>query len=189
MNMVDRRSFASAREAFEAFDADSVPFSRSAAKKLVQLGTALSTLKPNIPLGGFYRPSSTSVSFLMQDLLKGKLSWLTTSTWKCAKVKGSDDVRFYSDSYRLGMDTVNELYSACHNVGLEVHVFEWDYPRMHFDPGYTPTKKAKILGGGYKHLYRGKLVGFVLGAYDNPLDARKKRGRAVLAFPGDRTTP
>jgi len=42
-----------------------------------------------------------------------------------------------------------------------------------------PSNTAKIIGGGYKQLYRGKLVGFVVGAYNNPFEAlKKKRKRA-----------
>lgn len=184
MAEIERRTFDSAQSAFESLNADSVPFAPLAKQKLMQLGTALSTLDPWTRPGGFFRPTAgNGVHALMSELLlNGNVAKLSSKSWKCVKVKGSDDVCFYSDSYHLELDKAKALASVCSNVGLDVRIFEWDYPELQSGfAGYTPPKTAKVIGGGYKHLYRGKLVGFVVGAYNNPHETSrqvKKRQRA-----------
>jgi hypothetical protein len=114
-----------------------------------------------------------------QLLLNGTVAKLSSKSWKCVKIKDSEDVCFYSDSYHLDVDKANELDPLCRGVGLDVRIFEWDYPGCEFDYGFYPSRAtaAKIIGGGYKQLYRGKLVGLVVGAYNNPFEAPKKKTR------------
>ena len=102
---------------------------------------------------------------------------LSYKRWKCVKVKNSDDVCFYSDTYNsIDLSKAELLASACRNVGLEVRIFEWDYPGLDFSDGYFPRRPTKVIGDGYAQLYRGKLVGLVLGAYNNPYEGRAKKG-------------
>lgn len=172
MASIDRRNFDSAQSAFEALNADTVPFALLARQKLLHLGTAVSTRDFGT------RPSVHSLMFYL--LLNGDVAKLSSKTWKCVKIKDSEDVCFYSDSYHLNIDNANKLEPLCRGVGLDVRIFEWDYPGCEYDQNDRyPSKTAKIIGGGYKQLYRGKLVGFVVGAYNNPLEAlKKKRKRA-----------
>ena len=182
MANIERCSFDSAQSAFESLNADSVNFGRLAKQKLMQLGKVLSTLDPEAPPGGFFRPAyGNSVHALMTELLlNGKVARLSSKTWKCVKVKGSDDVCFYSDSYGLDLDKAKALASVCSNVGLDLRIFEFDYPGLRFESGYTPPNTAKVISkGGYKHMYRGKLVGFVVGAYDNPHETRTTKRRKL----------
>ena len=179
MANIDRRKFDSADSAFEALNADTVPFARLATNKMAQVGTALSTLNQGTRPGGVspYQRSMTVYDLISKLLVNGKVR-LSDKSWKCVKIKGSDDVCFYSDSYRLHTDNANLLAQACHNVGLEVRIFEWDYPERDFDEkDPPPSRTAKIMFSGYKQLCRGKLVGFVVGAYNNPFDALKKKRR------------
>ena len=99
-----------------------------------------------------------------------RLKLAPTRNKKCLKIKGSDDVCFYSDSYHLKLENANKLQSLCRDIGLDVRIFEWDFPKRPYDQNdRPPSTTVKIIGGGYKQLYRGKLVGFVVGAYNNPL--------------------
>lgn len=180
MVSIDRRNFDSAQSAFEALNADTVPFARLATQKLVHLGTALSTRDRWTRPGGYFRPGrgATAHDLMSELLLNGDVAKLSAKTWKCVKIKDSEDVCFYSDSYHLLLDKANELESICRGVGLDVRIFEWDYPRCEFDQNDRyPSTTVKIIGGGYKQLYRGKLVGFVVGAYNNPFEAPKKKKR------------
>ena len=174
---IDRRHFNSSQSAFDAINGDTVPFARLAKKKLTKLGIALSTRKPHCRPGGCYNPGRATVHELMGDLLlNGGVARLSNKPWKCVKIKGSDDVCFYSDSYHLLLDNANQLQSLCRNVGLDVRIFEWEYPGRPFDQeDHPPSTTVKIIQGGYKQLYRGKLVGFTVGAYDNPIEAPKKK--------------
>lgn len=171
MANVDRRNFTSAEDAFDALDADTVPFARLAKKKLTQLGTALSTLDKWARPGGYFRPPprATTKLLIKQFMYNGCLAQLSVKSWKCVKIKNSDDVCFYSDAYRLEIERATKLESVCLSAGLEIRIFEWNYPEREFDQDdRPPSTTARIMGGGYKQLYRGKLVGFVLGAYNNP---------------------
>jgi len=169
MTNIDRRTFKTAQRAFEHLNADSVPFANLAKQKLLQIGTALSTLRGDTRPGGWFRPiNGSSVHNLMNELLvNGNVAKLSSKTWKCVKIKDSCDVCFYSDSYHLELDKAKALALACSNVGLEVSIFELKYPGLNFELGYKLPKTAKVIGGGYKHLYRGKLIGFIVGAYNN----------------------
>jgi hypothetical protein len=175
MSNIERRSFDSAQSAFDSLDADSVKFSHLAKQKLKQLGTALKD--------GFFRPAyGNSVDALMRELLGSnsvaRLSYINKS-WKCVKVKGSDKVCFYSDSYGLDPDKANALALVCSNAGLDLRIFELDYPGVEFGSGYFPPKNAIVMGYGYKQLYRGTLIGFVVGAYDNPHETRTTKRRKL----------
>ena len=178
MASIDRRNFDSAQSAFEALNADTVPFARLAKKKLVHLGTALSTRDKFTRRGGYFKPCrGTTARSMMCNLLRGgsvaQLSW---DTWNCVKIKDSDDVCFYSDSYHLQLDNADKLDSVCRGVGLDLRIFEWDYPRGEFKGNDRyPSTTVQIIGSGYKELYRGKLVGFVVGEYNNPFEAPKKK--------------
>lgn len=183
MANIDRRTFDSASDAFSAFDADTAPFARLATQKLKHLGTAISTLDKWTRKGGYFKPicGATADSLMCGLLLNGDVANLSDKSWKCVKPKNSNDVWFYSDSYHLHIDRAVKLEAACQNVGLNVRIFEWTYPRREFDQdGRWPSTSARIIGGGYRQLYRGKLVGFALGAYENPHDpatTKKKRPR------------
>ena len=170
MANIERRSFQSAQEAFDHLNADTVPFSSLAARKLIQLGTVLSTLDPWTRPGGYFNPPSRGVGKLMERLFdNGDVAKLSCKAWKCVKARDSDDVCFYSDSYELDLPNADALASVCDENGLEVRIFEWDYPRLAFDQrDLPPSRTAKIMGKGkgYDQLYRGKLVGFVVGAYN-----------------------
>ena len=184
---VDRRNFNSAKDAFDALDADSVPFARLAKQKLTQLGTALSTLDKWSRPGGYFRaPRGCSLSRLMSEFLtNGRLARLSKKSWKCVKIKNADDVCFYSDAYHFELERATKLESVCLSAGLEIRIFEWDYPQREFDQDdRPPSTTARIMGGGYKQLYRGKLVGFVVGAYNNPWEkSKKKRQREQAESP------
>jgi len=183
MVTIERQHFDSGKSAFEALNADTVPFGPLAKKKLVQLGTALSTLKPGMRPGGFFKDSGTAV-FLMDKLLPPDLSQGGVHTlryesprWSAVKINGSDDVCFFVDSKDFDIINADELASTCRRVGLDVRIFAWDYTKS-APRGYNPPpSKAKIIHRGFKRLCKGKLVGFVLGAYNNPFDARKKEER------------
>lgn len=182
---IDRRNFNSAQSAFEALNGDTVPFARLATRKLTQIGTALSTLDPFCRGGGYFKPGrgATFHSLQSQLLLNGDVAKLSDKKWKCVKIKGSDDVCFYSDSYHLKLDKANRLESVCRCVGLDVRIFEWDYPGCEFNQNdHRPSTTVKIMGGGYKQLYRGKLVGFVVGAYNNPFEVRVKKRQCRRAL-------
>jgi len=164
---IDRRNFASAESAFCALNGDRVPFALLARQKLQQLGAAI----------GYRSPRNASLHVLMRDLLlNGRVAKLTSKTWKCIKEKDSRYVAVFSDAYHLEVGNAVKLQSLCSDAGLDVCVFEWDYPRRLFEEGYFPTKEVKIAGGGYRQLYRGKLVGFYIGACKNA-DTSKKRKR------------
>lgn len=184
MTQIERRTFDSAQSAFNSLNADSVPFATFAKKKLMQIGTAYSTLDAWTRPGGFYRPQyGNSVRCLISELLLNTIKIrLTSKAWKCVKIKDSEDVCFYSDSYGLNLNQAETLASVCSNVGLDVRIFEWHYPSLEFDKMYMPPKTANVIGDGHKGLFRGKLVGFVVGAYNNPFEKRtdtriKKRRR------------
>ena len=141
-----------------------------------QLVTALSTLDPP-PRPGVKPCLGNSVYDLMNYLFTtGDVSRLSVKLWKCVKIKDSNDVCFYSDSYHLELDKANTLASVCSNAGLDVRIFEWHYPRLHCQSGYFPPKTAEVMGTGHEYLYRGKLVGFVVGAYNNPHEKRTTKG-------------
>ena len=91
------------------------------------------------------------------------------------KEKGCTDVIFYSDSYHLDTDKASKLQALCGDFGLDVHVFEWHYPGEQFGAGYVPPTTFKIIGSGYKQLYRGKLVGFYIGACKTVVESRPKQ--------------
>jgi len=163
---IERRRFESAQSAFANLNADSVPFARLAIKKLKYLGTALSHgsfVYPRL----LYRPRyGKDLHAHMSEVLHNYQGVrLSNKTWKCVKLLGSTDVAFYSDSYRMDPDSAVALASICRSNGLYVRIFEWDDPPLDFNEGYIPPATAKVIGGGYRHLYRGKLVGFVVGAY------------------------
>lgn len=177
---IDRRKFDSAQRAFEAINADNVPFVLLAKQKLVQVGTALSTRDKWTRPGGYFYPGrgATALDLMNKLFRNGNVARLSAKSWKCVKIKDSEDVCFYSDSYHLELKNANELESVCRGVGLDVRIFEWDYPGCEFDQNDRyPSTTVKIIGGGYKQLYRGKLVGFVVGAYNNPFEAPKKKKR------------
>lgn len=169
----DRRSFDSAQHAFEELNADTVAFARLAKVKVRQLGTALCTFRnpyhwPARSLNVYFDRGTTRVSSLHFQLFNQNGSArmsasLTSKSWKMVKVKGSDDVCFYSDAYHLEVRNAFMLASACSRAKLDVRFFEWDYPGLRFDEGYFPPKSAKVIGWGYKRLFRGKLIGFVVG--------------------------
>ena len=176
---IDRRNFESAEIAFEHLNADSAAFANLAKQKLIQIGTALSTLDVNTRPGGWFRPihGSTLHNLMHELLLNGKVAKLSSKSWKCVKIKDSCDVCFYSDSYHLDLEKANKLTLACSNVGLEVRIFEFNYhPPLEFEKGYTPRKTAKVIVGGYEHLCRGKLVGFIVCSYNNPHESRTTTG-------------
>jgi hypothetical protein len=180
MASIDRRNFDAAQSAFEALNADNVPFARLAKQKLVHLGTALSTRNNSTRPGGSFYPGrgATAHDLMSRLLLNGNVAKLSEKSWKCVKIKDSEDVCFYSDSYHLELDKANELESLCRGVGLDVRIFEWDYPGCKFDKNDRyPSTTVRIIGSGYKQLHRGKLVGLVVGAYNNPFEAPKKKKR------------
>jgi len=167
MVAIERRSFTSAQSAFAELGADTVPFAHLAKEKLKQLGTVLSNDKLK-QLGRDpveWRPQyGNSVGSIMSELLlNGDVAKLSNKTWKCVKLTGSTDVAFYSDSYHMKLDNATALESICSSNGLDVRIFEYDYPGLDFSGGYTPPSNVKVLGEGYRHMYRGKLVGFVMG--------------------------
>ena len=167
MAEVEHRSFDSALDAFHNLNADSVSFASLARRKLLQLGTALSTLNPDTRPGGYFRPRRNSVGSLIEELLENGLATPSRKAGKCVKIRDSDDVCFYSDAYAFDINKANAMAVACRNVGLDLRLFEWEYPPQPFndnDPRMSST--ARVIGGGYRQLYRGKLVGFVIGAYD-----------------------
>lgn len=171
---IDRRKFDSAQSAFEHLNADSKPFYRLAYKKLIQLRTAWETLNLRVNPDVIVRTVPGMISRLLGQENAFKLSY---KKWKCVKVKNSDDVCFYSDTYNgIDLKKAELLASACRNVRLEVRIFEWDYPGLDFLDGYFPRRPTKVISGGYAQLYRGKLVGLVLGAYNNPYEGRTKKG-------------
>jgi hypothetical protein len=176
---IDRRHFNSAQSAFDALDGDTVPFARLAKQKLSHVGIALSTRNPFCRPGGHFNPGRATVYELTSQLmLNGDVAKLSDNLWNCVKPKGSDDVCFYSDSYDFKLDNANRLQSLCREVGLDVRIFEWDYPGCEFNQNDRyPSTTVKIIGSGYKQLYRGKLVGFVVGAYNNPFDVPKKKDK------------
>ena len=178
MAHIDRRRFDSAQSAFDALGGDNVPFANLARKKLVHIGTALSTKDPFCRRGGYF-PNRGSLHHLMSSLLlNGKEARLSSKTWKCIKIKDSDDVCFYSDSYHIDIDKANKLDALCRGVGLDLRIFEWDYPPREKDKNDRyPSKTVRIIGGGYKQLSRGKLVGFVVGAYNNSFDALEEKNK------------
>ena len=183
---IELRTFDSAQSAFAGLNADSVPFAKLARQKLLQIGTAYSTLDPWTCPGGFYRPQcGNSAYWLICELLTNTSKIrLSNKTWKCVKIKDSEDVCFYSDSYGLKWhsEQAETLASVCSNVGLDVRIFEWHYPNLMGKQSYYPPKTARVISSGYEYLYRGNLVGFVVGAYNNPFKERtvtriKKRRR------------
>ena len=169
----DRRSFDSAERAFEELKADTVAFARLARVKMRQLGAGLCTFRNPDQWSGFpkerdvyFDRGTRSVSDLHSQLFNqnGCPARLTCKTWKMVKVKGSDEVCFYSDAYHLEEGNAFILASACSRAGLNIRFFEWDYPGLPFDNGYFPPKTAKVIGWGYDRLYRGKLIGYVVGS-------------------------
>lgn len=175
MANVDRRHFDSAQLAFEALNGDTVPFSRLERRKLIQLRTALSAVDRRYYSGG------TSVSSRMHHLLRdGSPVELSSHGWKCVKIKDSEEVCFFSDSYAFNLDKAITLDVVCRNVGLDVRIFEWYYPTCDFGgTSFRLPTDVKIVNRRHEWLCRGKLVGFVLGAYNNASDIRvvKKRRR------------
>lgn len=171
---IDRRNFDSAQSAFEHLNADSKPFYRLAYKKLMQLRTAWGSLNLGMDPNTIVRTVPGMMSCLLGQTTAFKLSY---KRWKCVKVKNSDDVCFYSDTYNdVDLEKAELLASACRNVGLEVHIFQYDYPGIDFADGYFYRRPTKVIFDGYAQLYRGKLVGLVLGAYNNPYEGRTKKG-------------
>ena len=164
----DRRSFDSAQHAFEELNADTVAFARLAKVKMRQLGAALCTFRnpdhwPARSLNVYFDRGTSSVSDLHSQLFNQNGCPAKLHDLQMVKVKGSDDVCFYSDAYHLEAGYAFMLASACSRAKLDVRFFEWDYPGLPFAHGYFPPKSAEVIGWGYDRLYRGKLVGFVVG--------------------------
>jgi hypothetical protein len=174
MSEIEHRSFGSALDAFNNLNADTVAFARLAKRKLMQLGIALSTmtemrmmLNPRTRPGIKFKPLyGNSVGSLMTELIKCGPIDLSQKSWKCVKIRETDKVCFYSDAYEIDINKASAMAVACRNIGLDLHIFEWDYPRLTFDQNDPPiSNTARVIGGGYKQLYRGKLVGFIIGDF------------------------
>ena len=182
MANVEYTEFDSAHAALESLNADSVPFYRVATQKLKHLGIALSTLDKSNPPGGSYVPAyGHTMLDLMTELfnkVRSKVN-LTNKPWKAIKVKGSNDVCFFSDGYAFDKKMADDLKLACDNVGLEIKIFQRKYPACNYQVATQIPKRMRMYNQGYDTVHRGKLIGFVLGAYANPhgTGTRKKRRR------------
>lgn len=162
---VDRRSFDSAEMAFAALNGDTAMFSRLAKATMREVEIASISFEIRNWRGyEIHLPRARSMRDQFSRLFDARtLARLTTKSWKVVKLRGSNHVCFYSDAYRCELGTAHMLASACGRAKLDVRIFEWDYPRLQFANGYFPPKSTRVLGWGYNQLFRGKLVGFVVG--------------------------
>jgi hypothetical protein len=168
---IETRRFDSAELAFRALNADNMAFKMLAKAEMRRVGLALGAMRPPEWDTGwgekwpFFRDDyPRSVVSLAHQLFDcGAAAALTSKSWKMVKLADRDSVCFFSDAYRLDMGNAHMLTSGCSRIGIDVRIFEWDYPVPGYKAGYVFPKGVKVINWGYNRLYRGKLIGFVLG--------------------------
>ena len=156
VDVIQRIDFDSAEAAFAHLGAGSAPFSPLVVQKLRELSRRL-----GVPIETMKKRSA---SHLMHDLLDDRrFAGLSSKDWNSVQFGNTGRVCFFSDEYHIvDLPKALEFAAACQQHGIDVQVFEWTYPGRSFADGYRFPSAFTIIGNGYKKLYRGKLLGFVV---------------------------
>lgn len=78
--------------------------------------------------------------------------------------QSTNNIIIFSDVYDVSRDKIQTFVAKCLAAGIKVSAFEHHYPKLEFGQGYKPPLNSlEIYNGGYDQLYRGKLVGFIIG--------------------------
>ena len=109
-----------------------------------------------VGLRGFYRADDVTQIFFSNSI------GLFSKTVRIAQQNDSDRICFFSDVYHVDTNKINTFALKCVNAGMEVCVFEKDYPGLEFSSRYGPPRGIKLVSMGYQHFYRGKLIGIVV---------------------------
>ena len=169
MAEIEHRVFESVQDAVYNLNADTMPFGRLAKEKLIELHIALHPESRTVPYiwpnaeystrNPRYRLCKAGLRTLIHYVLDTD-NQISDNRFNCVKMRGAASVCFYSDAYLLRREQADIMATACNACRLSCRFFEWDYPQTLSDEAYTPS--GRIMGNGPTHLYRGKLVGFIL---------------------------
>jgi len=100
----------------------------------------------------------TDASSIVFDIFKN----LFTKSLRVVQQFQTDNIIIFSDVYDVSRDKIQTFVAKCLAAGWKVSAFEKNYPKLEFKDGYKP-QKVKIMNGGYEQLYRGKLIGLIIG--------------------------
>lgn len=88
---------------------------------------------------------------------------LFTKSLRIVQQDQTENIIIFSDVYNVPRDKIQTFVAKCLAAGITVSAFEHHYPKLEFGQGYKPPQNVKIYNGGYDQLYRGKLVGLIIG--------------------------
>ena len=144
--------YESAQQAFAALRAAKRLDKRLVTRKCKQIAAIYDLLQTRL---GSKAEDMLTATFKHEPLAK-----LFIKKMRVVQQTGTDRIVIFSDTYHVDAGAFNSFALKCNEAGLEVFVFEWDFPGLmfHDDNCYYPWQ----LSTGYSKLYRGKLVGFIV---------------------------
>ena len=159
---INTKNCFSARRAFADLRAGAILSKKLVRQKCKQIAKAYD-LKLDMRGGAF------SIVF---DLFNnsGEDLKLFTKSLRVVQQDQTENIIIFSDVYLVPRDKIQTFVAKCLAAGIKVSAFEHRYPNLEFEHGYKPPQNVKIDNGGYDQLFRGKLVGFIIGEDEQIVD-------------------
>jgi len=92
---------------------------------------------------------------------------LFTKSLRIVQQHKRENIIIFSDVYdgqpHVPRDKIKTFVAKCLAAGITVSAFEHHYPKLEFGQGYKPHQTIKIYNGGHEQLFRGNLVGLIIG--------------------------